>query len=353
MVVDCKINQKMETMFTNFVGIDVSKSKFDLALIKELDKDHVFQGIFENTPKGIKSMVKFLEKEHEISLSETIFCMEFTGIYCRPLTWFFIEQNCHVWIEMPVNIIRSLGLQRGKNDRVDAHRIALYAYKNRDDIKLWKPQRDVILKLRDLLALRERLISAQKSLNMPINELISMGDEKGAELVRRSCQKSLSSLENEIGQIDKNLDDLISNDPKLKEIFRLAKSVPGVGKLTALFMICFTDEFSIYNNPKQLACYCGVAPFEHSSGSSIRGKSRVSHMANKVLKRMLHLGAMSAIRWDPELRDYYKRKTAQGKNKMLVINAVRNKIIHRLCAVIKRGYEYQSQNIFKERLVLS
>jgi len=340
-------------MFTNFVGIDVSKSKFDLALIKDLDKDHVSQGVFENSQKGIKSMVKFLEKEHKINLDETIFCMEFTGIYCRPLTSYFVKQNCKVWMEMPVNIIRSLGLQRGKNDRVDAHRIALYAYKNRDDIKLWKPQRDLVLKLRDLLAVRERLITARNSLKTPIKELIAVGDTKAAEVVSKSCQKTLSSIEKEIGQIDKNLDDLIKNDPQLKELFQLAKSVPGIGKLTALFMICFTDEFSMYNNPKQLACYCGVAPFEHSSGSSIRGKTRVSHMANKVLKHMLHLGAMSAIQWDPELRDYYKRKTAQGKNKMLVINSVRNKIIHRLCAVIKRGYEYQSQNIFKERLVMS
>ena len=340
-------------MFTNFVGIDVSKSKFDLALIKGQDKDHVIQGVFDNTQKGIKAMSKFLEKEHHIQLSETIFCMEFTGVYGYPLTDFFVKRDCHVWIEMPVNIIRSLGLQRGKNDRVDAYRIALYAYKNRDDVKLWKPQREAILKLRDLLALRERLITAQKSLQMPIDEKISMGDKKGAEILRKGCHKSMTSLENEIGQIDKNLDDIIKDDPQLKELFQLATSVPGIGKLTALFMICFTNEFSMYTNPKQLACYCGVAPFEHSSGSSIRGRTRVSHMANKVLKRMLHLGAMSVISRDPELCEYYHRKVAQGKNKMLVINAVRNKIIHRLCAVIKRGYGYQSENIFKERLVLS
>jgi transposase len=340
-------------MFTNFVGIDVSKSKFDLALIKGQDKDHVIQGVFDNTQKGIKTMSKFLEKEHHVQLSETIFCMEFTGVYCRPLTSFFVEQDCHVWIEMPVNIMRSLGLQRGKNDRVDAHRIALYAYKNRDDIKLWKPQRDVILQLRDLLSLRERLITSQKALTHPIEELIAMGAKSAAAGVRKNCQKTLSAIENEIGQIDKNLDDIIKNDPQLKELFELATSVPGVGKLTALFMICFTNEFSMYTNPKQLACYCGVAPFEHSSGSSVRGRTRVSHMANKVLKRMLHMGAMSVISRDPELRDYYQRKVAQGKNKMLVINAVRNKIIHRLCAVIKRGYGYQSEIIFKERLVLS
>ena len=340
-------------MFTNFVGIDVSKSKFDLALIKDQDKSNVTQGVFDNTQKGIKSMRKFLEKEHHVELSETIFCMEFTGVYCRPLTSFFIDHECNVWVEMPVNIIRSLGLQRGKNDRIDAHRIALYAYKNRDDVKLWKPQREVIIKLRDLLALRERLITALKSLEMPINELLAMGDKKEAEIVRKGCQKSMSSLENEIGQIDKNLDDIIKDDPNLKELYQLATSVPGVGKLTALFMICFTNEFSMYTNPKQLACYCGVAPFEHSSGSSIRGRTRVSHMANKVLKRMLHMAAMSVISRDPELRSYYQRKVAQGKNKMLVINNVRNKIIYRLCAVIKRGYGYQSEIIFKERLVLS
>lgn len=340
-------------MFTNFVGIDVSKRKFDLALIKGQDKDHVIQGVFDNTPKGIKGMRKFLEKEHEVKLSETIFCMEFTGIYCRPLTTFFVEEECHVWIEMPVNIIRSLGLQRGKNDRVDAHRIALYAYKNRDDVRLWKPQRDIILQIRDLLALRERLITSQRALTNPIDELKAMGALKAAAMVRKNCQKTLSSIEKEIEQIDRELDDIVKGDLHLKELFNLAKSVPGVGKFTALFMICYTNEFSMYTNPKQLACYCGVAPFEHTSGSSIRGRTRVSHMANKVLKRMLHMGAMSVVSRDPQMRDYYQRKITQGKNKMLVINAVRNKIIHRLCAVIKRGYEYKPENIYKNELVLS
>jgi transposase len=340
-------------MFTDFVGIDVSKAKFDLALIKGHDKDHFIQGAFDNNPKGIKAMRRFLEKEHHVQLSETIFCMEFTGVYCRPLTSFFVEQECHVWLEMPVNIIRSLGLQRGKNDRVDSRRIALYVYKNRDDAKLWKPQREVILQLRDLLALRVRLITSQKALTNPIEELIAMGATKAAAMVRKNCQKTLSSIEKEIEQIDKELDDTIKGDPQLKELFQLATSVPGVGKFTALFMICFTNEFSMYTNPKQLACYCGVAPFEHSSGTSVRGRTRVSHMANKVLKRMLHMGAMSVILRDPELREYYQRKVAQGKNKMLVINAVRNKIIHRLCAVIKRGYAYQSEIIFKEHLILS
>lgn len=99
-------------------------------------------------------------------------------------------------------------------------------------------------------------------------------------------------------------------------------------------------RFEAIDDPKKLACHAGVAPFEHSSGSSVRGKTRVNHQARKSLKTLLHLAAMSALQVDGELRDYYLRKVAEGKNKMLVINALRNKLIHRVCAVVKRGEKY-------------
>ena len=146
---------------------------------------------------------------------------------------------------MPVNIIRSLGLQRGKNDRVDAYRIALYAYKNRDDIKLWKPQRDIILQLRDLLALRERLITSQKALTNPIEELIAMGAKSAASRVRKNCQKTLSSIEKEIQQIDQELDDTIKGDPQLKELFQLATSVPSVFKILRKFHILYNISYPL------------------------------------------------------------------------------------------------------------
>jgi len=154
----------------------------------------------------------------------------------------------------------------------------------------------------------KRLLSSQKSLTMPIEELVSMGDKSGATIVHKAFLKTLSSIKKEIEQIDKDLDDIIKDDHQLNELYKLATSVPGVVKINA-FMICFTNEFCIYTNPKQLACHCGVAPSEHSSRPSIRGRTRVSHMANKVLKRMLHMGVMSVIGRDPELRTYYLRKT--------------------------------------------
>ena len=157
-------------------------------------------------------------------------------------------------------------------------------------------------------------------------------------------QKVFVIIEKDLENIDKELDDIIKNDPRLKEIYELSTSVPGIGKITALSLICYTNEFNSYHTGKQLACYCGVAPFEHSSGSSVRGKTRVSHMANKPLKRLLYLGAMAAIKSNGELKAYYVRKVSEGKNKMSVLNAIRNKMVLRLTAVIKRGTPYQ-QNL--------
>ena len=117
-------------------------------------------------------------------------------------------------------------------------------------------------------------------------------------------------------------------------------SIPGVGPAAATEVILATDEFKNFAEPKKLACHAGVAPFEHSSGSSIRGRSRVNQHARKRLKFLFHLAAMSAIRVKGELQTYYQRKVAEGKNKMSILNAVRNKLIHRICAVVKRKQKY-------------
>lgn len=123
-------------------------------------------------------------------------------------------------------------------------------------------------------------------------------------------------------------------------LFNLIVSVPGVGAATATEILVATNELKTINDPKKMACHAGVAPFEHRSGTSVRGKTQVSHQARKRLKSLFHLGAMSAIRMKGELQNYYRRKVGEGKNKMLVLNAVRNKLIHRIYAVVKRGEQY-------------
>ena len=329
---------KME--FKNFIGIDISKGTFDFALIKD---NNVLSPVCDeanNDPLGIVKLEKFL-KEQDLNMEETLFCMEHTGIYCRLLSQYLVERKYHIWLEMPVQILRSLGIQRGKNDRLDAKRIAEYACLKKDKAVFWQPPREVVIQINDLLTLRDRLISSRKSLKQPIKEFKDAGFKDTAKLIESYCINTLKAIDKEIQEIEKELDNLINKDSNLKRLYKLSTSVPGIGKITAITLLYFTNEFTLYSNAKQLACYCGVAPFEHTSGTSVKGKSKVSNFANKRLKKLLHLVAMSNISSNKELSTYYARKVGEGKNKMLVINAMRNKILQRLCAVIKRGTPYQ------------
>jgi transposase len=330
--------------FKNFIGIDISKGTFDLALIKDNNLLVVASDDFPNTSNGIVQLEGFL-KNQGLDMQETLFCMEHTGIYCRLLSHYLTECKYYVWLEMPVKIIRSLGLQRGKNDKIDAKRIAEYACIKKDKAVLWEPPREVVMQINDLLTLRDRLVESRKSLKQPIKELIDTGFKDAARLIESRCKITLNAIDKEIKQIEKDLDNTINKDSNLKKLFGLATSVPGIGKITAMYLLYYTNEFKLYLNPKQLACYCGVAPFEHTSGTSVRGKSRVSPFANKKLKKLLHLVAMSTLGKDKDLTAYYVRKVSEGKGKMLVINAIRNKILHRLCAVIQRGTPYQAEYV--------
>jgi transposase len=324
----------------HFIGIDVSKSTLDFALIKDGDLSHPIAGELSNNPAGIVKLEEFLKKQ-DLNMDETLFCMEHTGIYSRLLSQYLVEKKYMVWLEMPVQIIRSLGIQRGKNDRIDAARIAEYACLKKDKAMLWQPPREVVLQINDLLTLRDRLITSRKSLKQPIKEFVDAGFTDTAKLIESKCSSTLKALDKEIAQIESDLDKLIKKDSNLNRLYQLATSVAGIGQITALTLLYFTNEFQLYTSPRQLACYCGVAPFEHTSGTSVRGRSRVSSFANKRLKKLLHLVALSTISCDQQLSEYYKRKVGEGKNKMLVINAIRNKVLHRLCAVMKRGTPYQ------------
>ena len=161
----------------------------------------------------------------------------------------------------------------------------------------------------------------------------------------RCCQHSLKALEKDLTQVNKQLDELIRSDEELNRLFHLVTSVEGIGAVTAREILITTNEFKDFTDAKKYACYAGVVPFQYRSGTSIRGKDRVSHLANKTVKTLLHMSALSAINHCEELRDYYQRKVAQAvprrdKNKMSVINAVRNKLVLRIFAVVRNNQKY-------------
>lgn len=328
----------METIY--ILGIDISKKKFNLALT--IDAQNFYEAEVENNEKGIRTLFVNLKKRFSFNFTQLIVCMEHTGIYCQPLLDFLVKKSVKVCVESAIRIKQSQGMLRGKNDQVDAKRIASYAFKNLNELVFWKPQRAILQRLKALLATRERLSKVRVQLQVPLKECAGFVEKTVRDAMLIHCSKPLRSLEQSIQKIEEAIMQLISEDEVISNQVKLATSVPGIGNITALHVILTTGEFNLIREPKKFACYSGVAPFEHSSGTSVRGRTRVSKMANMNMKKLLHLGAMSAIQCSEELKTFYNRKVDQGKNKMSVLNAVRNKLISRIFACIKNNRMYQN-----------
>jgi transposase len=324
-----------------FAGIDVSKATLDVTVCNL--KKESFYSKFTNNTKGHKQLLSWL-KATGVDVAETLFCMENTGLYSRGLSLFLTTKAVKVWVVMPIVIKRSIGLQRGKNDKVDSVRIAQFAMKHYNDQKGSQQQSAAVLELKDWLACRSRLVRQQIQLQQPINEFAAMGLIAQAKAMRIAITPALTGILKSIRQTDQAIKTLIRNERDLKKLYTLMVSVPGIGDITAWHLIAYSNGMKNFNNAKQLACYCGVAPFEHSSGSSIRGKTRVSQMANKQLKSLLHMGALTIVGGKKgEMYTYYERKVNEGKSKMNVINALRNKILQRVISVVKNDLPYQSK----------
>lgn len=325
--------------YQHFIGIDISKATIEVAIYQGSQEIRVVT--VDNDTKSLESFLQALVKKGQLELRHSLFCMEHTGIYNNPVLAVLQGLQAPIWIEHAAQIANSIGMTRGKTDRLDARRIAQYAFRFQDKVRLWQPPRAVIDQLAVLSALRDRLINAKKQLEMPLRESSAFLDKDSAKLLSRHSKASIAALNKDIEKVEQQLKALIEADPTIKELYDYMVSVPGIGPVTATAILVATNEFKRFNCPKKFACHAGVAPFEKQSGTSVRGKTQVSQKANKKLKTLLHLAARAILATKGELRQYYDRKVAQGKSKMAVLNAISNKIIHRVFAVIRNKVMYQ------------
>jgi transposase len=322
--------------YNYFFGVDVSKKTLDISLLHQQQITHKQ---FLNDAEGMKEFLEWFHKLN-VNVEETLFCMEATGLYCFTLTHFLASQAIDVWIEHAAKIKRSTALERGKNDKVDSRRIAIYAAKNLDQLRLWKPMNATIEKIKHLATLRERLVETQKRLLTPIKEFEEVGNVAMSKLLRKAIKKSTDAIDKDLKSVETSIVEIVNADENLKQLYRIVTSVVGIGFVTAINLIIHTQGFSILNDTRKLACYCGVAPFEYSSGTSVRGKTKVHYMANKKLKCNLHMASLTVVKLDVELKAYYERKVLEGKNKMSVLNAVKNKLLARVVACVNKQQEY-------------
>ena len=317
------------------VGVDVSKSTLDL-LIKPLD--HVFK--IANDVRSFKTWLKQVNALLEPGV-RLLVVMEHTGKYSFRFEM-FLKSKLIDYCKVPaLEIKRSIGMIRGKNDTIDARRIAEYAWLRRDVLVAQEPINDVIVRLKDLLSLRQKLVKDRSGYICRLKEIKTAGQYSCSDTVVKTQTCMISFLNAEIKKVESAIKMQIEDHQDLKHTYDLVTSIKGVGFIIAAYMIGCTNNFKSFTNARKFNCYAGLAPFTNQSGTSLRSKDRLSHLANKEVKTLLNLGASTAIQHDPELKAYYQKRVAEGKRKMSCLNIIRSKLVARMFAVIKRQTPYQ------------
>ena len=320
-----------------FVGIDVSKQTIDVAfIIREGEqKTSPCWKVFDNNDPGLSQMKTWLQ-QNDVPLNEdTLFVIENTGLYHRLLVSFCNKHQLRLCIENGAQVKWSLGIARGKSDKVDSRRLAVYALRFADRLKPASVLHEGIQAIKDLITLRNRHIVQMSSLQTHLKELKATTDPKAVKELVKIHEPLIKAMRAVIKKAETAIIKKIEANELTSRQYRLLLSIPCIAPVTASYLIACTNAFTTCSSGKQLACYCGVVPFEYQSGISIKGKHHVHKMANKNLKALLHLCAMSSIKYVDELRNYFNRKVEEGKNKMSILNAIRNKLALRAFSVIK------------------
>ena len=317
-----------------FIGIDISKDWLDAAICKSSSTDFLASFRVENSITGIKKLMRQCKKADKEA--HLWFCFEHTGNYGLLLSHLLEQQSLDYTAVAALEIKKSIGMTRGKNDVIDAKRIAQYAAMNHFRLKKTKLPGQSILKIKSLLTYRDQLVKLSTQLKNSLRGLLITQKSINVSDIIENTQTRIHEFKLDIESIEKQVLSIINGDEELKKTFSKSTSVKGIGPITAATIMVVTHNFTLFQDPRKFNCYAGLAPFSFSSGSSITGKTRTHPYRNKNVKRLLFNGANTAANYDLEIKAYYKRKKEQGKHHMTIMNAIACKLVARVFAVIKR-----------------
>lgn len=316
-----------------FIGVDVSKNTLDIHCNER--NEHLK---IENKSSGFKAFINWA-KDLEISLQSTFIVMEHTGGYEYKFIQFCQEKGIAILRVSGLEIKKSLGIIRGKSDKIDAKRIAAYAEEKQKKLTPEKPLNTDIIRLRDLLAYRKKIVRENAGYKALLSERKHKYDNLKLDFIANDLSKRIKKLEQDIKKIEEELERFIQSNDLILQNYKLLTSIKGIGRLNALMTIAFTENFTCFSNARAYAVYVGVVPFEYSSGISIKGRKRVSFFANKELKSELNQAARSALVWNKDLKEYGER-LKEKKPYPVILNNVKFKLILRMFAVVNKQTNY-------------
>lgn len=312
--------------YLGIYGIDVSKDTIDVVCKKE-------HWIFENNTKGFKQFKKTIK-------DKSLCLMEVTGIYHLQLATFLYKNDIDVAVINPLSIKRfsQMHLRRNKTDKADAKMIALYGEKQ--DVNLWTPCEKSIEESKDISQTVEQMVNIRAGLK---NKIQALKIKKASSFLIKEVQSQINSLSATIKTLEEELHGLVkSYDQKL---YSNMLSINGIGEKTAPLLIITSNGFRDFESAKQLISYYGLAPTETSSGTSIKGKRKISKMGNPLVRKKLYMCSLQASKHNKSCRDLYQRLLAKGKPKNVALIAVANKLLKIAYAIAKSGIPYDNQYI--------
>lgn len=317
----------MTDLIHGILGIDISKVKFDVALLVagKIKKTHVF----ENAPDGFQALSNWLIKQGITSVSA---CMEATGCYGDALATYLYDQSFVVSVVNPAQI-KSFGgaqLNRAKTDKADAKLIAQF-YRQMNPAH-WTPPP---MHVRELQALVQRLSALMQMERQEQNRM-----ETAPAVIRPSIATVLATIKAEIKTVEKMIRNHIDHHPDLKDQSKLLESIPGIGQATIYRVLAFIGDVRRFDHAKALVAFVGLNPTVHQSGSSVRGKPHLSKKGNSVIRRALYMPAIVARRYNPVIKEFADRLKKAGKPNMVIIGAVMRKLLHIIYGVLKSGMPF-------------
>ena len=316
------------------VGIDIAAKTLAVAVIKSASGPEILSLEIANSEAGVKSLFRALKKM-KIEPSDCWFCFEHTGHYGLLLSVMLEERDCCFSVVPALEIKSSQGIQRGKTDAADAKQIATYAFVHAHKLRATVLPGKVLLLLKELLSYRTLLVKMKTQLTNSSKSRKLLSKIMDNAWMLTDIAVAIKKLEMDIKKTEKAMISAIAGT-ELENNHKLVSSVSGVGLITSVAMLVYTQNFTAFDNSRKFNAYAGTAPFKYESGSSIRGKTKVSNYANKWFKTLLYNAANSAVLHDPELKAYYRRKVLQNKHHLSIINSVASKIVGRVFAVVSR-----------------
>ena len=324
---------------TYFVGIDIASGTFTSAVGKMGKKWEIAvrSAEFLNNNDGFPQYLKWLQA-HGIKPTNSILCMEATGVYNEKLAYFLAAHQYRFAIEPPLKVKRSFPTAGHKSDPVDSCQISEYAYRFFDELTLWSPPEEIIEKIKILLAIREHCVGVKVGYKNGLHALKRKAVQ--VSLAMRKYEKLILETESEINEIEGEIKQLIALDASFQETVNLLDSVPGVGMLLATHVLVVLESAPTASTAKSLAAYIGICPYENTSGSSHRRSSTSRHYGPPGLRRILNTASTCVRTHNPQFREYFERKRAEGKKEKVIFNNISNKLIKIMMGVLRTRTEY-------------